>query len=163
MINQTIHFKNPNLDRIKEHPEKHDYEIIMDGTDAFRIENVDAGDEKVTITYRDMPDLKSILITVKGNHDHPVHMFSEFTHLVNDINQGDNPGKFTIDRSNCSLEFYRIYSNYEVMSTDLYQLDFEILVAYWECEQLLDLVAEGTSVHDAMEKLSDEEENESTN
>lgn len=157
MERQDVKFINPNMSRIMEHLEKHGFTVKVDAPDTISIEGAEAGDEKVDMTFKDIPHRKSVLVTVNGKKDHPDEMSDDFYHLINHVNEWDNPGRFTIDGVDHALHYTRYYTNYELRPMDLHQLMFEMPLAYMQCEELLDRVAAGESVPDVLNDDSEDE------
>ena len=150
-------FVNPNMSRIADHLEKHRYTVTVDGPDTISIEGVEAGDEKVGMTFKDIPDRKSVLVKVNGKKEHPDDVSSELFHLINHVNEWDHPGRFTIDGIDHALHYSRFYTNYELPAMDVHQLMFEMPLAYMQCEELVNAVAQGTSVEKVLDQLDDED------
>ncbi len=157
MESKNILFKNPNMSRLKDFLEKHHAVVVTDGPDSLRVDDVQAVDARVMMAYRDFPDLDSIIVKVKSMQDHPEANFCELLHLVNHINEADNPGKFAIDATDFSLLFTRYYTNYVLRVMDFHQLLADVLIPFSQCEEMVNAVAQGKSVDEVLAKLDDQD------
>lgn len=144
------------LARIEDFFKAHHRLMIPDGKDAFKVKNMIEGDTKLDFYFKDIPEQSSVLVTVKSDKVHPDNVHTELFHLVNHLNEAASPLKFTIDGSNGSLQLAWLYPNWEINSTDLPKLIAQMAVNYEQGEILVDNVAGGMSVVDALNEIPDE-------